>query len=58
MEWSDPLFMELYVDLLVDGSQVLQGVEASIDDTTMTIVYRDRPLNLDRHHQIKQSKRG
>jgi hypothetical protein len=43
-EWSDPLFTELYVDLLASGSQVLQGVEVPVDETIMTVVYRDRPF--------------
>lgn len=43
-EWSDPLFTELFVDLFVQGSQALQGVEVPIEDTTMTVVFRDKPF--------------
>lgn len=43
-EWSDPLYTELFVDLFVNGSQALQGIEAPIDETTMTVVFRDKPF--------------
>jgi hypothetical protein len=43
-EWSDPLFTELFVDLFVQGSQALQTIEAPIEDTVMTVVFRDKPF--------------
>lgn len=43
-EWSDPMFTELFCDLFVNGSQALQTIEAPIDETTMTVVYRDKPF--------------
>lgn len=42
--WSDPVYTELFVDLFVGGSQAFQGVGAPIDETTMTVVYRDKPF--------------
>lgn len=47
-EWSDPLFTELFVDLLPDGDPAYvnrqQGDELPIDQTKMTVVYRDIPF--------------
>lgn len=43
-EWSDPLFTELFVDLFFGDGQALQGVETTPDDTTMTIIFRDKPF--------------
>lgn len=47
-EWSDPMFTELYVDLLPDGDPSFvnreQGDEISVNDTRMTVVYRDKPF--------------
>lgn len=47
-EWSDPMFTELFVDLLPDGDPGYagrqQGEELSINDTRMTVVYRDKPF--------------
>jgi hypothetical protein len=43
-EWSDPLFTELFVDLFVGGSQALQTIETTPEDTVMTVVFRDKPF--------------
>jgi hypothetical protein len=55
-QWSDPIFTELYCDLFVgggqglggadQGGQALQGVEAPVEDTVMTVVFRDKPFPL------------
>ena len=43
-EWSDPLFTELFVDLFVGGSQALQTIETTPDETVMTVIFRDKPF--------------
>lgn len=48
-EWSDPLFTELFVDLvhidlLNGGSPAGQDLEATVQDTVMAITFRDKPF--------------
>lgn len=51
-EWSDPMFTELYVDLFTrvseeareKGVYALQNSESPIEDTIMTVVFRDKPF--------------
>lgn len=57
-EWSDPLFTELFVDLFVQGSQAFQGVEAPIEDTTMTVVFRDKPFPISRDPEFWTGPKG
>jgi len=45
-EWSDPGFCELFCDLGKSSVQPAPGEELSIDDSTMTVYFRDRPFPL------------
>jgi hypothetical protein len=43
-EWSDPLFTELWLDLLPNGDYPNPGEEQPIEDSQLAIIYRDRML--------------
>jgi len=45
-EWSDPGFCELFCDLGKRGIQPAAGEELAIDDSTMSVFFRDRPFPL------------
>lgn len=61
-EWSDPMFTEMYVDLLPDGDPRFidreQGDELSVNDTKMTIVFRDKPFPISDPENIWQGNKG
>jgi hypothetical protein len=61
-EWSDPLFTELYVDLLPDGDPRYinrnQGEELGINDTKMTVVFRDKPFPISDPENVWQGNKG
>ena len=44
-EWCDPMFVELYCDLLpIDGGQLAQPTSVNIDESKMHVIVRTRPL--------------
>jgi len=50
-EWSDPMFTEMYVDLLPKGQDgrpsrtaIVQGEAIGVEESVMTVVYRDKPF--------------
>jgi hypothetical protein len=45
-EWSDQAFTELWCDLANQGSQLQDSEELAIDDSTMTVFFRDKPFPL------------
>lgn len=47
VDWSDPLFTELYTDILpANGDPLLEGDELVPGDSAMTVIYRDKPFPL------------
>jgi len=43
-DWSDPLFTELYVDMMPNATLPAQDNEVPIEESVMTILYRDKPF--------------
>ena len=42
--WSDPAFCELFCDLGKQGTQLFPNEELDLDDSTMSVFFRDRPF--------------
>jgi hypothetical protein len=45
-EWADPAFLELFCDLGKGGAQLGADEELSINDSTISVFFRDRPFVL------------
>lgn len=47
-EWSDPAFCELWCDLGKNSAQLRADEECTVDESTLSVFFRDRPFPLSR----------
>jgi len=45
-EWADPAFLEFFCDLGKQGRRLEPGEELSVDESTLSVFFRDRPFVL------------